>query len=164
MPRRSLFVTSVTLLAVAVAASLVGCSRDDGGPAEVGTASGGRAVQVYNARISPSPADDGSASGYFTVRNTGDHPDRLIEATVEGAGSTMMHRSVVRDGRSTMEMESSVPVPAKGRLRFEPGGRHLMITGLPKDRSIGDHVGLRLDFERAGTIRVQVELTRGSTH
>ncbi len=69
------------------------------------------------------------AAGYFVIHG-GEQPVRLLRVTSDGAMQINMHQTVTADGMTTMEAVDSVDVPAKGTVRFEPGGRHLMISGI----------------------------------
>ena len=84
---------------------------------------------VETASIVVNPAPGRPAAGYFVLK--GGPVDEVLEfASVPYAGRTEMHETVSVNGAMTMRAIERVPVPARSTVRFEPGGRHLMIYGL----------------------------------
>ena len=66
------------------------------------------------------------AGGYMTLRNAGSAPAVLTGASSPACGSLMLHRTESGGGTERMVSVDKVTVPAHGRLRFAPGGYHLM--------------------------------------
>ena len=93
---------------------------------------------------------------YLTVTNRGDFPDRLVGADAERAGHTTIHRSVVEDGVMKMRRAGAVEIPVGERVRLEPGGLHLMLTGVSPRLESGERIAVTLRFERAGEMRLSV--------
>ena len=84
---------------------------------------------IESARIVVNPAPGRPAAGYFVLR--GGPIDEVLEfASVPYAGRTEMHETTNLHGRMTMRAVERVPVPARSTIRFEPGGKHLMIYDL----------------------------------
>ncbi|MGE4430720.1 MAG: copper chaperone PCu(A)C [Sphingobium sp.] len=86
-------------------------------------------LYVDQAYIRLNPNADGPAAGYFTVHG-GAQAAKLLDVTAEGAQRIEMHESVEKDGMMTMQTIDSVDVPAKGEVKFAPGGKHLMIFNI----------------------------------
>src|SRR5262245_26481029 len=62
------------------------------------------------------------ASGYFTIKNAGDSPDRLVLVTAEIAGRTGIHQMSMSDGMMQMrEVTEGLLVPANGSVALDPG-------------------------------------------
>ena len=59
----------------------------------------------------------------------------------------MLHRSVNDNGQERMEMVDSVPVPAHGEVKFEPGGYHLMCMSPTAEAARGRSVPVTLSFQ-----------------
>jgi copper(I)-binding protein len=95
----------------------------------------------------------------MVVRNTGNAPDRLVGASCTCAAMVMAHRTTTVNGVSSMTMEHSVEVPAKGAVAFTPAGRHLMITGVKSPIAAGTKVPIVLQFEKAGRMPVAFTAT-----
>src|SRR5262245_17281601 len=79
------------------------------------------------------------ASGYFTIKNAGDNPDRLVSVTAEIAGRTGIHQMSMSDGMMQMrEVTEGLPVPANGSVALEPGSYHLMFMDLKRPLKEGE--------------------------
>lgn len=83
-------------------------------------------LYVDQAWIQLNPNPSAPAAGYFVVHG-GEQAVQLLRITSDGAMRIDMHQSVMTNGMMTMEPVDSIDIPAKGTVRFEPGGKHLMI-------------------------------------
>lgn len=93
--------------------------------------------------------------GYLTVTNKGTASDVLKGATVEGAGSVMIHQSVINDGMASMQpVGGGVVVSGGETVKLAPGGYHLMLMGLKAPLKEGAMVSGTLIFEKAGVVPV----------
>ncbi|MCI4590187.1 copper chaperone PCu(A)C [Sphingobium sp. BYY-5] len=84
---------------------------------------------VDQAWIRLSPNKDMPAAGYF-VAHGGDSGAQLRGVITDYALKVEMHESMTKDGMTTMERIDSVDIPAKGKVAFAPGGKHLMLWGV----------------------------------
>ena len=112
-----------SLAAAALAASaltLSSCGGDLGKEPELRVASG---------YIEMGATPDRPAAGYFTILG-GPRDVDLVAVTADLAQRVEMHESVRENGVVTMKPLTSAPVPAKGKLEFKPGGKHLMIWNI----------------------------------
>jgi periplasmic copper chaperone A len=66
------------------------------------------------------------AGGYFTLSNPGAAAISLTGAQSAACGMLMLHKSSDSGGMSMMSDVASVDVPPGGRVKFAPGGYHLM--------------------------------------
>lgn len=97
--------------------------------------------------------------GYLKVVNAGDTPDRLLGASSPAAGRVQIHRTVEKDGTTTMVHQADgVAVPANGSVRFAPGSYHLMLMGLESPLEADARVPVTLRFERAGVVEIELEV------
>ena len=98
------------------------------------------------------------AAGYMELRNSGTQPDRLLSAETPVAKRVEMH--VTRRDGEVMKMRQvqSFEVPARERYEMRPGGSHLMLVDIARPLKKGERFPLKLRFERAGEIEVQVEV------
>jgi len=143
-------------LPLAIAGLLAGCGSS---PAASPTASSGT-VTVSDAWARPAAAGTQTAA-YFTITNRGT-ADTLLSARCALAGSTMIHRTTTdASGMTGMSMMMNLPVPAGATVRLEPGGMHVMMTGLTKPFEAGGTVELQLTFEHAGVIVVVAAVRPG---
>ena len=111
------------------------------------------------ARELPPVAPNGAA--YLRIENGGNEAARVVSASSPIADRVEIHAHETDDGVMKMRHLHSVEVPARGALTFEPGGLHLMLIGLGEPLVRGESFPLTLEFDRAGTIDVTVEITTG---
>jgi len=75
-------------------------------------------------RLNANPA--APSAGYFTIHG-GPAPVVLRDITTNAAVRVEMHESKMQDGMATMAPIDTVDVPAGGTIKFEPGGKHVML-------------------------------------
>jgi periplasmic copper chaperone A len=98
----------------------------------------------------------GAAVGvaYFEIVNSGGQ-DTLLRVEAPIAQYVEMHSMTSIGGLMQMRQVLSVDVPAKGRVRFEPGGLHVMLIDLTQPLKEGQRFPLTLVFQHAGSMRVE---------
>ena len=98
------------------------------------------------------------AAGYMVIRNKGAAADRLISASSPVAGRMETHVTV-RDG-DVMRMREvkGYDIPANGSFELKPGGAHLMFVDIRQPFRQGDKVPAVLKFEKAGEVKVELEV------
>jgi periplasmic copper chaperone A len=98
-----------------------------------------------------------TAAIYFTVTDAGP-PDRLLGVTVPGAADAMLHIATHRGAMAGMTMVDSLPLSPGAPLRLQPGGMHVMVTGLGRPWHAGDTIPVVLRFAVAGPVRAMVQV------
>lgn len=116
-----------------------------------------KALQVEGAWARPAQAGGNSAI-YFVINNPLAEADTLLSASTDVAETVELHLSKMEDGAMVMQQQSSVPVGARSKVNFEPGGLHVMLIGLKNDLKAGDTFQATLRFEQAGDIAVDVSV------
>lgn len=119
-------------------------------------------VAVQAAQAAPSahapwtrPAAQGATGvGFMTLMNPGARPDVLIAVETPAARQATIHQSSVSGGVATMRALASVPIPAGGRVTFEPAGRHIMFLGLNRALRVGDALPATLVFASGAKVKV----------
>lgn len=101
------------------------------------------------------PAVDGNpGAAYFTIYG-GAKGRTLVRIQSSEAGRVEMHDMTMRDGMMVMTpLTSGISVPAGGEVRFEPGGKHVMLFDMKSGLKPGD--AIRLDFTFADGSRAEV--------
>ena len=95
------------------------------------------------------------AGGYFSVKNTGSSPDRLVSIASDISAKTEIHQMAVNDGVMTMrEVEGGLEIPAGGEVAFKAGGYHLMFIDLKRQPKKGESFPATLTFQKAGSVTV----------
>lgn len=83
-------------------------------------------LSVTDAWVRLSPVASNPSAGYFTVKG-GPQDVQLIGVSSSVAIRAEMHETMTgMQGMASMKPIQSVPIPAGGEVKFEPGGRHVM--------------------------------------
>lgn len=133
----------------AFALALAACGSD-----EASGSTGSLTVTGATVDVSPNPSQ---VAVRFVIENRSGVDDQVVSASASIGKKAEIHRSKVDDeGRATMDMLSSLDVPAGQDVAFEPGGLHVMITGIAEPLAAGDHFDLVMTFAEAGPQTVDV--------
>jgi len=98
------------------------------------------------------PGRPGAA--YFTLHG-GRSDATLIDVTADIAVRAEMHESMAGDGGMTaMKPLARVAVPAKTKVAFTPGGRHVMLFDINPKAKAGRIYKLTLNFGNGGRLYV----------
>ncbi|CAN5374198.1 hypothetical protein BH10PSE13_BH10PSE13_25500 [soil metagenome] len=138
------FLPAVTLALIALM-GLAGCEKQP--------------LYVDRGVIRIAPNADMPSAGYFTI-HAGPDPVTLRDVTTEAAVRVEMHDSVMKNGLMKMERIDSVDIPAKGVLKFEPGGRHLMLWGVNPSVAATGKVTLTLLFSNGDRILIDAAVQK----
>jgi copper(I)-binding protein len=143
MKKTSLFSVGLVLaLALASTALAHGSSQGD--------------VRVDHSYATPGSTE---AAVYFRgIRNTGDLPERLLEAATPVAAGVELQRSLPQGGTRAALALTAIELPARTitPMRHDKGEYRLLLKGLKQPLKDGDRFDLHLTFERAGTLAVKV--------
>lgn len=116
-----------------LAAALAGC----GGPAE---------LDVEDAWVRLPAVPGRPAAAYFNVEG-GPQARTLHRVTADQAVRAEMHESMAKGAATTMRPIEAVPIAAGREVRFEPGGRHVMLFDLDRRAKPGTTTMLTLTFD-----------------
>ena len=139
---------SIGAIAIAIAVLLLGVALVTGRLAHSAPAQ----LLVSDAVVRLAVVSGRPAAGYFTVSG-GALPDRLL-SVASPVARIEMHETASVNGALRMMALKMVDVPAKSRVAFRPGGKHLMLFGLPAATRPGDELTLTFTFEKAGAVPV----------
>jgi copper(I)-binding protein len=113
-------------------------------------------IEIVDPWIPAPPKGADVAGGYMTIRNTGTAPDRLIGGTADAAGRVEVHEMTMDDNVMRMRpIQGGLEIKPGATVALTPGSLHLMLTGLTRALTQGQHVKGSLQFEKAGKIDVQ---------
>ncbi|PWG62613.1 copper chaperone PCu(A)C [Spiribacter halobius] len=122
--------------------------------APLAVADPGPEIRGVWARATPPMIENGAV--YFEIVNPAPRADTLLGVETPRVPRAELHRSDTSSGQARMAHTPRVQVPAEGAVRFEPGGRHVMLMGLQEPLQAGERFPLTLRFERAGEVTVEV--------
>ena len=143
MSKRVLAVGFVTF---AVASSLA-CAGD----VKVGNLSIGHPYARPTAPAQP------TGGGYLTLTSKG-RADRLLSASSPIAREVQIHSMKMEGDVMRMREVDAIDVPADKLVELKPGGFHLMLMGLKEPLKAGQRFPLKLRFEKAGEVSVEVSV------
>lgn len=88
-------------------------------------------LNVVDAVVKLSPVDTAPSALYFTVKG-GERAVDLLRVSSPSVIRIEMHESVTdpKTGMLTMQPLERVTVPAKGKVAFKRGGKHVMLFGV----------------------------------
>lgn len=101
-----------------------------------------------------------TAAAYFVVHNQGSEADRLLAVSTPVAGKAELHEHVHADGVMKMQQVQDVIIPAGGEVKFAPMGYHVMLFELKQQARDGERFPLKLTFEKAGKVEVEVAVQK----
>mgnify|MGYP001047132558 CR=1 FL=1 len=120
------------------------------------SACGQKTLSVEDAWARPG-ITGGTSAVYFVINNPTEAADTLLSASAPVSPNAEMHKSQMdENGAMEMQMQASVPVPARSQVEFQPGGLHVMLINLPQDLKAGETISLTLTFQNAGAIELSV--------
>ena len=114
---------------------------------------GGITVSGAFAYASIGSAPNGAA--FLTITNAGE-ADALIGVESGLAERNELHTHLHEEGRMMMRPVERIVIPAHGEARLQPGGDHIMLTGLKAPLAAGSQVPVTLVFEKAGRVDIEV--------
>jgi periplasmic copper chaperone A len=134
-------------LTVVSAVALAGCAKPEG-------------LQVVDPVVRLSANPNAPSAGYFTIKG-GPTADRLLNVSSPLVIQILMHDSVMEGGKMTMKSidAAGVDVPANSTVKFEEGGKHLMLANINPGVKAGEKVQLTFTFA-SGTILQGYALVR----
>lgn len=115
-------------------------------------------IQVRHPWSRATPPGAKVGVGYMEIRNRGDQADKLLSASTPVARAVEMHVTQ-RDGEvMKMRQVQAFEIPARERHELRPGGSHLMLVDLAQPLKKGERFTMRLRFERAGELEIELEV------
>lgn len=102
------------------------------------------------------PALKGKNTGaYMTVKlKCMKATDKLISAECDACKTVELHDHINDNGIMRMRPVNAVEIK-DGQVNFKPGGLHVMLMGLNKDLKEGEHLKIRLIFEKEGPVDLE---------
>lgn len=109
--------------------------------------------------VRATPKGAAVAGGYMTITNNGKEADRLIGGTFPSAARLEVHEMSTEGGVMKMRMlPDGLELKPGETVELEPGGLHVMFTGLKSQVQTGAPVKGTLVFEKAGKVEVEYQV------
>lgn len=95
--------------------------------------------------------------GYLKLINVGG-ADRLVSASASVAKTVELHEMKMDGDVMKMRPVDGIALPPGKTVELQPGGFHIMFIGLKAPLKVGDSFPLKLKFEKAGEVTVDVKV------
>ena len=95
---------------------------------------------------------------YLTIRNNTTSADQLLGVTSPIANNVRIHTSTMSNGVMTMRSLPYLRIEVGQEIKMQPGGMHLMLTGLRKPLREGAQLPLVPEFKTAGRLQVNAQI------
>ncbi|MGO8917455.1 MAG: copper chaperone PCu(A)C [Stellaceae bacterium] len=130
-----------------------------------GAARADNGVRIDGAWARATPAAAKTGAIYLTITNTGSAPDTIESASTPAADKAELHEMKMENGVMEMRPVRSLTVAAGKSVVLQPGGYHLMLTGLKAPLKEGQTVPVTVIFKHAGAQQVTVSVAKiGAMH
>lgn len=140
-------------LAPLAALALAACNQGPASTAQESPVAGKLSV-TGGKLVLPAVAGNPGAA-YFTVTNGTARPASLAAVSVEGAAKAEMHET----SGGSMAPLAALTVGPGAASTFEPGGKHVMVFGVPRSLRPGGTVTLVLTFAAGQTASGPLQVT-----
>ena len=121
------------------------------------------AITIDHAWARATPGAVKNSAAFMTFDNKG-AADKLISVTGTIAKEIQIHSMITEAGVMKMREITALDIPANGKAELKPGGFHVMLIGIPDGLKEGTKFPLKLKFERAGEVTVQVTAEKPGAH
>ncbi|MBS0505179.1 MAG: copper chaperone PCu(A)C [Proteobacteria bacterium] len=102
-------------------------------------------LSVSEAYVQLSPVRTNPSAAYFTIHG-GQQDVSLIEVSTDVAIRSEMHETMSHGSMASMKPVTNVQVPAGSIVKFEPGGKHVMLWNMNPGIRPPKHIQLNLAF------------------
>ncbi len=101
-------------------------------------------LEISNAWIRNLPPTVPVRAGYMSIYNPGSEAVSILSVTSDAFKNIEVHHTIMQDGLMRMEQVLDLTIEPNERLKFEPGGMHLMMQST-KPTNPGDKI--RITFK-----------------
>jgi copper(I)-binding protein len=99
-----------------------------------------------------------TGTAYFSIENRSRQLETLLRVSSTVADEMTFQRTSQRDGVSRTDPVWSVDIPPGRTVKFEPNGRHVILSGLKQPLAARTQISVTLHFQHAGDVTVQLEV------
>lgn len=117
-------------------------------------------IKVGHPWARPTVVGQTAGGGYLKLENRGKTADRLVSVSSAAAERVEMHTMTLDGDVMRMRQLDAIELPPGGRFELKPGGDHLMLLGLKAPLELGKSIPLKLTFEKAGDVMVEVKVEK----
>ena len=123
-----------------------------------------KGMHISGPWASPTVAGEKTTAVFMTIMNHRRDDVVLTEIKTLAAEKVVIHNVVTKDGKRVMEpAPNGLPLAKHQIINMEPGGIHIMLTGLKAPLKDGTTIPMTLIFDKAGPIDIKVSIAKPQT-
>jgi copper(I)-binding protein len=100
-----------------------------------------------------------TGGGFLSLANAGG-ADRLLSASADVSASVQLHEMKLEGDVMRMREVDGIALPSGQTVELKPGSYHLMFVGLKAPLKAGTSFPLKLRFQKAGEVTVDVKVEK----
>lgn len=111
-------------------------------------------ISIQNSWIKINLTNHKNTVGYFTITNDSNFSETLISVNSKIAFITELHEiEVVNDVMKMKKLSRGLLIPPKSKIKFEPGGKHIMFKNLKQKLEVMKFYDITFIFKK-GEIKI----------
>lgn len=115
------------------------------------------AITIGHPYARATAAGQPTGGGFMKFVNGGGN-DKLLSVSAEISRAVEMHEMKMEGDVMKMRQVDGIELPASKTVELKPGAYHLMFIGLKAPLKVGDTFPVKLKFEKAGVVTVDVKV------
>ena len=115
------------------------------------------AITIGHPYARATAAGQPTGGGFMKFVNGGAN-DKLLSVSAEVSNSVEIHEMKMEGDVMKMRQVDGIELPASKTVELKPGGYHVMFIGLKAPLKVGDSFPVKLKFEKAGVVTVDVKV------
>lgn len=113
-------------------------------------------IRIDHPWARPTVSGQSAGGGFMTLDNSKGGADRLLAASSPAAERVELHSMAMEGDVMRMRQIDTIDLPAGQTVALKPGGLHFMLIGLKQPLALGSRVPMKLRFEKAGEVSVEI--------
>jgi len=115
------------------------------------------AITIGHPYARATAAGQSTGGGFMKFVNAGGN-DKLLSVSAEVSKTVELHEMKMEGDVMRMRQVDGIELQAGKTVELKPGGYHVMFVGLKAPLKAGDKFPLKLKFEKAGDVTVEVNV------
>ena len=112
-------------------------------------------VVARDAWVRMPPKNKTDTALYMVVENHTPQARNIVAVSTEAATQAELHQMTMVKTMMVMTPVTQVPIPAHGKVSFDPNGYHVMLFGLKTRPALGDKIDVTLKLDDGTTVPVE---------
>jgi periplasmic copper chaperone A len=117
---------------------------------------GSKGIIVVAPWSRPTPGAAKNGAVFLEIKAGAEVTDKLLSASGAVAENIEIHNHINDNGIMQMRRVDAIEIGEGSSVKLVPGGYHIMLLGLKQPLKAGETFKLKLTFEKAGAIEVDV--------